>query len=252
GANSKRIISELRKEKVDTNLVVRKKGRTGFSVVLDAKGFDRTILAFKGSNSEVLYSGIKKTKLKTKWFYFSSMMDKSFQTQLKLAGYAKKHNIKVAFNPSSYLAVRGARHLKKILDVCNILIVNKGEAGELLGKLNEKNINKLLLNLYKIVPRLVVITDGSNGVYCYDGRYSYFAKAKKIKVIEATGAGDAFSSGFVAGIIKDKGIEYALQMGLANAESVIQNFGAKHILLNYNEINKFIKKYPRKIVKRKI
>jgi len=249
GANSERIIGELKKEKVDLSLIIRKKGRTGFSVVLDAKGHDRTILAFKGSNNEVLYSDINKKKLKTKWFYFSSMVGKSFQTLLGLAEFAKKHKIKVAFNPSSYLAIKGTRYLKKVLDVCEILILNKGEAGELLGKLNEKNIDKLLLGLYKIVPRLVVITDGGNGVYCYDGKFKYFAKARPIKVIEATGAGDAFACAFVSGIIKGKTIEYASLMGSANAESVIQHFGAKNDLLKYNKINKFIKKYPRKITK---
>jgi len=252
GTNGSRIVNELKREKVDTSLVIRKQGRTGFSVVLDAKGHDRTILAFKGSNNEVYYSDINKKKLKTKWFYFSSMMDKSFQTLLRLAEYAKKNKIKVAFNPSSYLAVKGTRYLKKILDICEILIMNKGEACELLGKLKEKNIDKLLLGLYKAVPKIIVITDGKNGVYCYDGKFKYFAKARSIKVVESTGAGDAFASGFVSGTIKGKSIEYALQMGSANAESIIMKFGAKNKLLTYREINKFIKKFPRKVTRRVI
>jgi ribokinase len=249
GTNSIRILNELKNEKVNCSLVMRKKGRTGFSVVLDAKGHDRTILAFKGSNNDVQYDLLNKNKLKTKWFYFSSMMNKSFQTLLKLSDYAKKNKIKVAFNPSSYLAIKGRKYLKKILDVCEILVLNKGEAGELLGKKQEKNINKLLKDLYKIVPRIVAITDGSKGVYCYDGKYKYFAKARDIRVVEATGAGDAFSSGFISGIIKGKSIEYAIQMGSANAESVIRYFGAKNNLMKYNEMIKFIKKCPRKIVK---
>lgn len=252
GTNSERITGELEKEKVDTSLVIRKKGRTGFSVVLDAEGQDRTILAFKGSNNEIHYSDIKKAKLKTKWFYLSSMMGDSFITLKKLAEYAKRSRIKVAFNPSSYLAVKGPRKLKKILDVCDILILNRGEAAELLSKPKNTNINRLLFELHDVVNGIVVITSGNEGVYCYDGKTIYYQKARMIKVVESTGAGDAFASAFVSGIIKGKSVEYALQMGGANAESVIRHFGAKNRLLTYREINKFISKNPRKIIKREI
>jgi ribokinase len=253
GTNSERIVRELEKEGVDTCFVVRKKGRTGFSVILDAKGHDRTILAFKGSNNELYYQNISKKMLKTKWFYFSSMMGNSFKTLLKLADFAKKHKIRAAFNPSSYLALKGIRHLKKILDVCEILILNRGEACELLtGKSDNINIDKLLRGLYKAVPRIVVITDGNKGVYCYDGKFRYFAKARPVKVIESTGAGDAFACAFVSGIMRGRPIEYALQMGSANAESVISHFGAKHVLLKYREINKFINKCSRKIIKTRL
>jgi sugar/nucleoside kinase (ribokinase family) len=252
GTNSERIIRELEKEKVDTSLVIRKKGRTGFSVILDAKGHDRTILAFKGSNNEFRYSDISIKKLRTKWFYFSSMMEKAFQTLLKLAKYAKKNNIKVAFNPSSYLAVKGPKYLKLILDACEILVLNRGEAGELLSMPENTRIDTLLLGLYRLVPKLVVITCGKEGVYCYDGKTAYYQKARPIKAVETTGAGDAFACCFVSGIIKGKSIEYSLQMGAANAESVISHFGAKNRLLASRETIKFIKNNPRKIVKRKI
>jgi sugar/nucleoside kinase (ribokinase family) len=249
GTNSTRIMRELIHEKVDTYFVIRNRGRTGFSVVLDATGHDRTILAFKGSNNDISYDEIRKSRLKSKWFYFGSMMGKSFDTLTKLAAYAKAHKIKVAFNPSSYLAVKGPEHMKKILDVCNILILNKGEAQELLRKLSEKNIDKLLLGLYKLVPNIVVITDGEKGVYCYDGKFKYFAEALPVKVIEATGAGDAFSSGFVSGIMSGKTVEYSMQMGCSNAESVIAHFGAKNILLGSRQIASYIKQHPRKALK---
>jgi len=71
----------------------------------------------------------------------------------------------------------------------------------------------------------------------------------KIKVIESTGAGDAFASSFLSGMIKKNDIKFALKMGLANSESVITHPGAKNRLLNLNEILKAIKKKPIKIKK---
>jgi ribokinase len=76
----------------------------------------------------------------------------------------------------------------------------------------------------------VIITDGDNGVHCLDDAY-YYLKAKKVNVVEATGAGDAFASGFVAGKIQDRNTIYCLKLGMLNAESVIRYKGAKNILL---------------------
>lgn len=253
GTNSQRITQELSREKVDTSLVIRTpNARTGFSVVLDASGKDRTILAFKGSNSELGFDEIPKNMLKTKWFYFSSMLDKSFKTLEMLSDFALKHNINVAFNPSSYLAVKGPRYLHKVLRACTILILNRGEACELLGKKEPGNLDELLKGLYQYVPRLVVVTDGSKGVYAFDGTVKYFLKATPVKVVEATGAGDAFACAFVSGMIMGKNVEDSLKMGSSNAESVIQHFGAKNILLTRKEIIKYLKSKPRKVIKQAI
>ena len=91
GANANKIIRHLRKEKVDSSLIVcSKNGRTGYSIILDSLEHDRTILAFKGSNNDLRFNEIKLNKLKTKWFYFSTMMDGSFKTLEKLAKFAEK------------------------------------------------------------------------------------------------------------------------------------------------------------------
>ncbi|MBW3012128.1 carbohydrate kinase family protein [Candidatus Woesearchaeota archaeon] len=253
GTNSKRIVRELEKEKIDCSLVVRKQeARTGFSVVLDAKGKDRTILAFKGSNNNLRLNEVSKSKLKTKWFYFSSMMGSSFNVVESLSDYAVRNNINVAFNPSSYVAVKGTKYLRKILRACTILILNRGEACELLRKDYKTNIDILLKSLFMHVPRLVVVTDGEKGVYAFDGTVKYFLKASPIKIVETTGAGDAFSSGFISGIIQGKSIEDSLRMGSANSESVITHFGAKNKLLTRTEMVKYIKSKPKKVIKKKL
>ncbi len=246
--NSSRVIQELRKEKVDTSLIIRSKtGRTGYSIVLDSKKHDRTILAFKGSNNDLRFSEIKLKKLKTKWFYFSTMIGTSFRTLEKLASFAKKHNIKIAFNISSYLAKKGEKFLGSILKKTDILILNKEEASLLSGK--KGKVGDLLKKLSKLGPKIVAITDGKKGAYAYDCKYFYYGKPHNVKIVETTGAGDAFASSFLSGIIKKNDIEFALNLGMTNAESVIQHHGAKDILLTYNEALKAMKKRPRKIIK---
>ena len=245
--NSSRVIKELKDEKVDTSLIIRSKtGRTGYSIVLDSKKHDRTILAFKGSKNDLRFNEIKLKKLKTKWFYFSTMMEESFKTLGKLASFAKKQNIKIAFNISSYLAKKGKNYLKNILKKTSILVLNKEEAGLLVGK---GKINNLLKKLQKLGPEIIAITDGENGVYVLYGKTAYYGKPHNVKIVETTGAGDAFASSFLSGIIKKNDIKFAIDLGMTNAESVIQHHGAKEILLTYNEALKSMKKRPRKIIK---
>ncbi len=248
GDQSNLILNELKRDKIDVSLVVPAKN-TGFSVVLDAKGQDRTIITYKGDVNDLSFNEINKSKLKTKWFYMASMMGKSYQTMLKLADYAHKNGIKIAFNPSSYIAKQGHKKLKKMLAATDVLILNKEEAAELLGK--KGTVEVMLKGLKKLVRDIVVITDGSRGSHCLADKY-YHVNTSGKKPHETTGAGDSFASSFVAGIIKGKKIEVCLQMGRANAESVIQNMGAKNILLSMKQIEKAIKKNPGKIIKKEI
>ena len=248
--NSKRVIQQLKEEKVNTSLIIRSKtGRTGYSIVLDSKKHDRTILSFRGSNNDLGFNEIDLKKLKTKWFYFSSLMGKSFRTLEKIANYASKNKIKIAFNISSYLAKKGPSYLGNILKKTDILVLNKEEACILVGK---NKIEKLLKKLNKLGPDVIAITDGKKGVYVYNNDHIYYGKPTNVKIVETTGAGDAFASSFLCGIIRKNDIEFAMRLGMTNAESVIQHHGAKEKLLKYNEALKIMKKRPIKIIKKKI
>ena len=244
GTNSKRILNLLKKEKVDTSLIQRSNARTGFSVILDAYKHDRIILAFKGSNDDVRFTEIKKNKLKTKWFYFSSMMNESFATQKKLAQFAAKNNIKIIYNPSAYLIKKGLKYLNPVIKHTNILTLNKEEAAMLVGK---GSIKALLKKLKKLVKDIAIITDGPNGAYCYDGIHFLRLQAHNIKVKETTGAGDTFTSSFLAALIKTHNIRTALQLGLVNAESIITTIGGKKNLLHWNKAMSRIKRNPAKL-----
>ena len=245
--NSKRIVNQLKKENVDTSLIVRsEKARTGYSIVLDTKNHDRTILVFKGSNNDLGINEIKLKKLKTKWFYFSTMMGKSYKTLEKIADYAAKNNIKIAFNISSYLARMGPSYLGKILKKTSLLVLNKNEAGILVGK---ADIKKMLIKLNKLGPKIVAITNGNNDSHTLYNNTVYIGKPTNVKIVETTGAGDAFASSLLSGIIRKNDIEFALKLATTNAESVIQYHGAKEKLLTYNKALKIMKKRPIKVIK---
>lgn len=207
GGYSATILQNLSKEGIDTSLsVVKKNAKAGFSVVIDDKGRDRTILNFRGSNGDLKWEEIKQNKLKTKWFYFSSMMKESFKTIIRLSEFAKKNNIQIAFVLSPFLAKQGIKSLKKILKRVSVLVLNKEEAGLLVG---EKDYEAQFHDLAKAGPTTIAITDGEKGAYVFHDECIYHGKPRRIKIVETTGAGDAFASTFLAGLIKKNDISFA-------------------------------------------
>ena len=57
-------------------------------------------------------------------------------------------------------------------------------------------------------------------------------------MVDSTGAGDAFGSGFVAGLMLGKPIEEAVEWGKKQAASVVEHIGAKKGLLTRDQISK--------------
>lgn len=234
--NSKLILDCLKKEKISflgkrvAGSGVRKIG-TGYSMVVDSKKKNRTILTYKGASNEVRFEDIR--KFKSKWIYFTSLLGKSFLAQKKLANKFVASGGKLAFNPSSYfvdLVGSGKYDIKGLLKLCSVLVLNKEEAEVLCKKYKKKG--DLLDGLRSLGPKIVVITDKDKKILCCDGddRYDFMPNKGK-KVVERTGAGDAFGAGFVAGLVREYPIQDCLKLAVEESEAVLGYFGAKNNLL---------------------
>ena len=231
--NSILVLKELKENKVDF-LGNRAKENNGYSIILEGTKGDRTILTYKGSSDHLKSNEIKIHNLQTKWFHFTSQKNDSLETQKKIVDYALANRIKISFNPSSYQIKEGFGKIKKILENSYILSMNKEEAQALAGKNAYKK-------LYNIGAKIIIITDGEKMGIVYDGSYLYKYFPHKVHTKEVTGAGDAFSAGFITGYIRTKSIETAIKIGLANSESVITKIGASAGILTWNEAQNVIK-----------
>lgn len=222
------ILNLLNKEKVTFLGAIEKNGITGFSIILDSKENDRTVLTYKGINDTIHFKDIRLNKPNTDWLYCSSMVGKSLDTQISLARKMKLKGVKIAYNPSSY-STKNKESIEPLLMMADILILNKEEAGMLTRR------DDLLRGLHDITGGTIVITDKDKRIRAYDGRKKYFLMPnRRVKVKERTGAGDAFASGFVAGQMAGRDINFSLKLGLMESESVIKYFGAKNNLLRMN------------------
>jgi len=238
------ILKELRKEKVSPFLVKGNSFETAHSTILLAPTGERTILVYRGISEKLNTKEIPFAKLKTRWVYISPGRI-SFTVIRKIFNHASRQNINIAFAPSDYFIKMGIRKLRPFLLKSKIVIMNREEGAGLTG-INYDKEKEIFKKLDKITPGIVIMTDGSRGVLVSDGQRIYKAKIFKTKIVDSTGAGDAFGSGFVAGLIHKKekcekgccrvdNIKYAIRLGSANAASVIEHIGAHEGILNKRE-----------------
>lgn len=241
--NGKEILQELRKYNVDFLGKVGKEP-TGFSIILDSKFRDRTVLTYRGANESLKFSELNLKKIDSDWLYFATMNEKSLDTEVKLSAWAARKKTKITYNPGSHVILHERKKVLEILKKCEIVFLNEQEAKDLVGSNDEDCFEEIL----KLGPKVVSVTYGGLGAKVFDGTFLYGMKTNEVKIVERTGAGDAFASGFTAGFIKFKDVEKAVKIGGANAESVIQHKGAKVGLLSWNDA---VKKSNRiKVVKK--
>ncbi|MEX1995270.1 MAG: carbohydrate kinase family protein, partial [Candidatus Saccharimonadales bacterium] len=181
-----------------------------------------------------------------KWVYFSSISKHALEYHDELAEWLDGHPpVKLAFQPGTFQLEAGPRRLKRIYARSEVLAVNREEAVTISGG-NRADINDLFDRLHDLGPKIVVISDGHDGAYASDGtnRYKMPIYPDPKKPYERTGAGDAFTSTFVAALIKGGNIESALFWAPINSMSVVQQIGAQAGLLSETEINRLLRAAP--------
>lgn len=241
------ILQELKKYHVKNICLHRSEQSTDLSMVLSSeKEHDRIIVVHKGASEDLRETDIRKFDLRMRWLYVATLTGGSIQLAKDLVKYAHGKGIPVLFNPSLYLAKKGKNYLKDILEHTSILVLNKEEALAMLNTRKE-SVEDLLLALHHLGPGTVIITNGAKTLYAYDQNTIYFLHPPEVEIISTTGAGDAFTAGFLAGAIKKLTIEDSLCLGQVNASSVIQHIGAKTGLLTIKEAKARFGKYSLKV-----
>lgn len=239
----KEIIDELKGLKVDTGLVLKTKEKaTNYSVIISSEGEDRTILAYRGASDLLDKNKIPWNKIKTclpagrqSWIYLaplSGLLGDAFED---IVNFAFENKIKIAVNPGNTQLSLPEEDLQRILKKIDVLVLNQEEAS-FLTKISFRDETEIFKKIDQMCPGIAVMTKGIEGVVVSDGKYVYSAKPhKELKVIDSTGAGDAFASGFISDYIRHEGdIEKAIQLGIANSEACLGQVGAKHGLLDKN------------------
>ena len=238
-ASGQGVINDLRKEKAGVKWVARDVGEaTAFSVILIAPNGERTILVHRGASEYLKESDLPDARdFKAKWFYVAPLGGENahiFESALKIAN---KNGVKIAVNPSKTQIKMGLKEMRPLLSMVSIFTLNQEEAA-LLCDLPFKEEKLIFKTLDAAIDGIVVMTKGPKGVVISDGKNLWRAGTYPEKeVVDRTGAGDAFGSGFVAGLLLKNDIDYAIKIGSANATSKVEHMGAKTGLLYKKDLN---------------
>jgi sugar/nucleoside kinase (ribokinase family) len=236
-AYSHRIQHELTAGGVDTQYVVKNNNTdTALHAVLVYAG-ERTIFSYHGKRQYTV-----KDWPKSKFIYYTSIGEGFENFQAKLVEYIQQNpGVGLVFNPGTYQMAKGINALKNILQVTDILFVNKEEAIRLC-QTTDKPVKDLLKNLHEFGVKMCVLTDGANGAHAYDGTTFFEQKVytDKRPVVDMTGAGDAFSAAFMAAIIYGKSLQEALSWGVINSGSQIKVVGSVDGMLKKGELTKLL------------
>lgn len=232
-------IEQLKKYGVSTKFIRKDKSlHTGLSIFILGKDNEHTGFLERGANNHLLIERWRPLK-NTKWFYISSLTGSSAKLLPDFFDFAKKHKIKIAFNPGSEQLSEGYHYLKGMISEAEIIILNYQEAEQLVFSKNKKipkDEKSLLKEIDKMGAKISVITEDGDGSHAISEGKTYHTNAFSKNVIDTTGAGDSFGSTFVFGIINNYDILYCLKLASINAASVVSKMGATSGLLTYNNI----------------
>ena len=258
---SKGLFEFFKNKNVDLGSVIQDKNdSTGFSIILTSFEGDRTVLAHRGSNahirkSEINFDTIKNAKL----LYIAPLNGDSNKVLDDIVKFAKENGTYVCFNAGTTGIKKGFNYLKKILASAQIVVMNKEEATMATGielrsdtkdvKFSHELIHPDLKEMFKKLKvsdyQIIVITDGGNGAYAYDGKQYYYCPVYETNVVSTLGAGDAFASTFCGALGRtDLNIGKALMYASVNSAGVVSQFGATQGLLTFEEIEKRLQETP--------
>ena len=247
-AAGKQILEKFKNEGVSTTYVMVHQGmESNLSTVINFQG-ERTILVYHQS---------WKYKLpdleNAKWVYFTSVAPTFTDSNLlnELTAYLERTGSKLLYNPGTYQIQAGVKKHPRLLSFSELFIVNIEEAKRVLGYKDDEDIpiKKLLKGIADLGPRIVIITDGEMGSYGFDGQTYYHLGIFPAKLVEATGAGDAYATGVLAGLFYRKDLKEVMRWGAANGASVVEQIGPQAGLLTYSQIQEKLKENSKIITK---
>jgi len=234
---SREVLSQAKRERVGTSFLISENNKEiGRSFILLGPDRDRTILAYRTNNDfkKVLLGKMFRSSCS---YYIGGINKYSAILQKPILNDAIRHKKDIYINPSAYQIDYDKSTLKKILRYTKIFAANVEESRAIVGKKKIK-IKDLLSSIYGLGPKVVLITDGKRGAYAYDGNHFYKSGIYSEKVLDATGAGDAFFSTFVVAYRKGYNIEGSLKLSAINASSVISKYGAQAGLMDFETLLK--------------
>ena len=242
------ILLDLAREKVDLSLVIQESNETtAVSVILLSGKGGNSIVTFRGASRQLTVSDIPFDKLgmilkPAGWIHLTNVGG-DMELVEKILSWGKEKGRKVFWNPGK-AEIAGVkkgpalhRQGRALSSYPDVLQLNRREASDFFGVNFTDDEVWEAEHCPAPAETILIITDGARGGrVCHQGQCTWY-KGIKTKMVDSTGAGDAFGSGFVAALMSGKDIAEAIDWGRKQAANVVKFIGAKKGLMTLNHKN---------------
>lgn len=200
------------------------------SILLNKSG-EKTVINYRTPHQHVLAGQADFEKLLgARAIYMANLSKVALSERIEILHFAKKHNIKVFANLNVTDCRRPVEQIMHFARNVDVMIINGYEYADLI-KVPYESIDFDHNIVKKYAPfnedDLLVITDGKKGSYAYHEGKVYRHPAEKVAtVIDTTGAGDAYTAGFIASYIQTSDIQKSMSAGAEYAVKIIAKLGA--------------------------
>jgi len=239
-AFGERLMQDFKEENVETEGVVfSAEIPTGICYAAVDKRGNRILYAFSGAANDLQPGDLDEEYLRSfQVIHLASL--KNLDPLLKAAEVVQNTNTRICLNPGSLIVDQGLKVCQKLLKLTNIFIGSQGEVKQLF---QTDNLLKAVEKLLEYVE-IVVVTQGEKGSLIATTESQINIPAEKVKVVDTTGAGDAFSAGFIYGLVQydfdHSKLDLCGKIGNKAAASKIQEVGARGGLLREREMNEIV------------
>lgn len=225
------ILNNLKKEGIKLDLVEESLEVSPLSaILLDKEGF-RTIVNYRAGGDQLVFTPkVKEILDKCHWLALFSLPRWPKEEKLKVLKSAKLRGLKVFLSLHADEYRKGLTWVKDYFQYCEILDLNVYELAAIFDKSVEKLNFKENFSQKLGIP-LVIVTHDKKGSHLYTQDKIFHQQALPCKRVDTTGAGDAFSAGFLGKYFKTDDWEQAMKFAAQNAKAEIEVIGAQTGLL---------------------
>ncbi|GAB6100333.1 5-dehydro-2-deoxygluconokinase [Halanaerocella petrolearia] len=236
------LIEKLQVSGVDTRGIISDVNYNTSAVLVTQSKDTPEFIAYRDAEKYITEEDIKEKLIsETKIIHLSTFAlaaPVTRQTLLKIVAIAKEEGKIISLDPNYRQQLwegeeDGPTFITKLLQDVNITKPSLDDAKALFGSMTKE---EYIVKFHQAGADLVVLTLGADGVLVSTGDETIKLDTFATKVVDTTGAGDAFWSGMYASLVADDKLETAIKVGNATAALALQQVGAVAELPNKDEI----------------
>ena len=199
---------------------------TGTCLILVTPDSERTMCTFLGTAGKINENDVDIDIIKSSEIIFLEGYLWDEGEPKKAFEKAINNSHKVAMSLSDQFCVD--RHKPHFLElVKNKLDVTFANEQEIMSLIDAKSFDEVI-NFSKSLGKIIVLTRGEKGAVAINGDEVVECGIKKdLKIVDLTGAGDLFASGFLHGHVNNMSLKESLDKGTEMSSKVIQQIGAR-------------------------